>query len=92
MAVHIVTYDLRAPGKDYEPLLSAIRVYPNCHCLKSAFFIETNESAQAVRDKLMRLVDQNDQLYGRSPAIRQAINMNQKPKHAGNKVDNLSAH
>jgi len=63
MSVYIVTYDLRKPGKDYEPLLTAIRKYTNCHCLKSAFFIDTTESASDVRDKLTKLIDSNDQLY-----------------------------
>jgi hypothetical protein len=63
MAIHFVTYDLRKPGKDYEPLLKAIRAYTHCHCLKSAFFIETSEAPSAVRDKLTKLVDENDQLY-----------------------------
>lgn len=63
MAIHVVTYDLRSPGKDYEPLLKAIRSYTHCHCLKSAFFIDTSEGADTVRNKLMKLVDSNDQLY-----------------------------
>ena len=63
MAVHIVTYDLRQPGRDYEPLLKAIRSYTHCHCLKSAFFIETGETVAQVRDNLTRFVDANDQLY-----------------------------
>jgi hypothetical protein len=63
MAVHIVTYDLRQPGKDYEPLLKAIRSYEHCHCLKSAFFIETKQSPAQVRDYLNAFVDTNDQLY-----------------------------
>jgi hypothetical protein len=63
MAVHLVTYDLRKPGKDYEPLLKTIRSYTNCHCLKSAFFIETRETVTQVRDKLTAFVDGNDQLY-----------------------------
>jgi hypothetical protein len=63
MSVYIVTYDLRKPGKDYEPLLAAIRKYTHCHALKSAFFIDTSEGAAAIRDKLDKLVDENDQLY-----------------------------
>jgi hypothetical protein len=63
MAVYIVTYDLNAPGKDYAPLLSAIRKYTHSKCLKSAFFIETTQTAAEVRDNLIKLVDSNDQLY-----------------------------
>jgi CRISPR/Cas system-associated endoribonuclease Cas2 len=63
MAVYIVTYDLNAPGQDYNPLISAIRKYTNCKCLKSAFFIDTSEDASVIRDKLTPLVDKNDALY-----------------------------
>lgn len=63
MAVYIVTYDLNAPGKDYAPLLAAIRRYTHCYALKSAFFIDTSESAADVRNKLKKLIDANDSLY-----------------------------
>lgn len=63
MGVYIVTYDLNSPGKDYAPLLAAIRRYTNCNALKSAFFIDTTESASDIRDKLMKLIDGNDTLY-----------------------------
>jgi hypothetical protein len=63
MGVFIVTYDLRRPGKDYEPLLKAIRRYTHCHALKSAFFIDTTEDRLVIRDKLKAHVDENDQLY-----------------------------
>lgn len=63
MAVYIVTYDLNKPGKDYAPLLAAIRKYTHCHALKSAFFVDSREEAGAIRDKLTKLLDNNDSLY-----------------------------
>ena len=63
MAVYMVTYDLLSPGKDYGPLLAAIRSYTQCDALKSAYFIDTSEAASTVRDKLMKLIDANDKLY-----------------------------
>jgi hypothetical protein len=63
MAVYIVTYDLNAPGKDYAPLLAAIRRYTHCHALKSAFFVDSQQSAATIRDDLMRYIDANDSLY-----------------------------
>lgn len=63
MAVYIVTYDINAPGQDYGPLIDAIKKYTNCKCLKSAFFIDSNEGAAPIRDKLMKLIDKNDSLY-----------------------------
>ncbi len=63
MAVYIVTYDLNAPGKNYTPLIDAIKKYSYCKCLKSAFFVDTNEDAASIRDKLTKLIDVNDSLY-----------------------------
>lgn len=63
MAVYIVTYDLNTPGKDYKDLLAAIRQYTHCYALKSAFFIDTQETHIQVRDRLMALIDGNDMLY-----------------------------
>jgi hypothetical protein len=63
MAIYIVTYDLNAPGRDYEPLLTAIRNYTHCKCLKSAFFIDTTDAAATIRDKMKALIDKNDTLY-----------------------------
>ncbi|NVM43237.1 hypothetical protein HWX16_23440 [Ochrobactrum intermedium] len=63
MAIHMVSYDLNSPGKDYTELLKQIRTYTHCHALKSTFFIETNQSASAVRDHLMKYIDANDALY-----------------------------
>ena len=64
MAVYIVTYDLNAPGQDYTPLIDAIKKYACCKCLKSAFFVDTNESPTARSvDRLTKLIDKNDSLY-----------------------------
>jgi CRISPR/Cas system-associated endoribonuclease Cas2 len=63
MAVYIVTYDLNKPGKNYDPLLTAIRKYTHCHALKSAFFIDTSQEASTIRDNLIQFIDANDSLY-----------------------------
>jgi hypothetical protein len=63
LAVYIVTYDLISPGKDYAPLLTEIRKYTHCDALKSAYFIDTRESAVTLRDKLKKHIDANDKLY-----------------------------
>ncbi|MER9450114.1 CRISPR-associated protein Cas2 [Mesorhizobium sp. M0254] len=63
MAIYIVTYDLNTPGKDYKDLLIAIRKYTHCHALKSAFFVDSAQTAQQIRDTLMKLIDGNDSLY-----------------------------
>jgi hypothetical protein len=63
MSVMLVQYDLYAPGQDYTPLIKAIESYTHSKCLKSAYFIDTQQDSAAVRDKLMKLIDGNDMLY-----------------------------
>ncbi len=63
MAVYIVTYDLNAPGQNYNNLINAIKSYTHCYALKSAFFIDTHKGAAELRDELMKYVDKNDILY-----------------------------
>jgi hypothetical protein len=63
MSVYIVTYDLNAPGQDYSPLIRAIERYTHCKALKSAFFIDSSNTAAAIRDDLMRYIDKNDMLF-----------------------------
>lgn len=63
MSVLLVTYDLRQPNRDYEPLLAALRKYTHCHALQSTWLIDTASTPQQVRDALTKLVDSNDQLY-----------------------------
>jgi hypothetical protein len=63
MSVLLVSYDLRKPGRNYEPLYEALKKYRYCHALESAWFIDTSESPSVVRDKLCKLVDSGDQIY-----------------------------
>lgn len=63
MSVYIVSYDLNAPGQDYSDLIAAIKKYNFCYSLKSAYFIDTSDTAASVRDNLMRYLDKNDVLY-----------------------------
>lgn len=58
-----VNYDLRAPGRDYEPVWAYLQGHGSwCRLLKSCWLIRTTKTAAQVRDDLMRLVDQNDEV------------------------------
>ncbi len=63
MSVMLVQYDLYAPGQDYAPLIKAIESYTHSKCLKSSYFIDTQDTPAAVRDRLMKLIDRNDVLF-----------------------------
>ena len=63
MKTYMVGYDLRRPGQDYSSLIDALKAYPNWwHNLDSTWVIKTNDSAVAIRDNLVRHIDQNDKL------------------------------
>lgn len=63
MRTHAVSYDLKNPGQNYTRLITEIKKYGSyCKVLESFWFVRTNESAQEVRDRLKKVIDQNDQL------------------------------
>lgn len=63
MAVHIVTYDLRAPGRDYGSLYDAIKRYPHCHMMDSVWLIEASKDAYQVMQDLSKNIDSNDKMF-----------------------------
>lgn len=63
MSVLLVSYALNAPGQNYTALIQAIQQYIHVKALKSMWFIDTSETAEAVRDKLMRFIDASDLLF-----------------------------
>lgn len=63
MAKHIVTYDLRKPGQNYDNLIAAIKKYPQwAKVTESSWFIVTWDSAATVRDNLLKQIDGGDRL------------------------------
>lgn len=63
MSVYMVTYDLNTPGQNYTSLIKAIENYTHCKALKSAYFIDSGDSAATIRDNLMKHIDSNDMLF-----------------------------
>jgi len=64
MACYIVSYDLRAPGRNYEALYNAIKAYSTwAHINESVWAIVTSQKAKQVRDNLKSYMDQNDRLF-----------------------------
>lgn len=63
MSIQQISYDLRAPGRSYQPLYDAIKSYKTwCHPLESTWLVVTTESAATVHGKLWRHMDSNDGL------------------------------
>ena len=63
MSVYLVTYDLRAPGRNYDDLYDALKKYTHCHGLESVWFIDSRNSATNIRDHLKKSIDSNDGLF-----------------------------
>ena len=63
MSVILISYDLKAPGRDYNPLYEAIKTYTWCQVLESAWAIDTSKSPANVRDHLKKVVDDNDEVF-----------------------------
>jgi hypothetical protein len=62
--LQIVSYDLRAPGRNYEALYTAIKAYSVwAKVLKSVWILETQQTSVQIRDNLKRHIDVNDKLF-----------------------------
>lgn len=64
MAVLLVTYDLKAPGRNYQPVHDYLRSFPDwCKGLESVYLIDTTLTTGQVRDALKAKVDSNDKVF-----------------------------
>jgi hypothetical protein len=64
MAVYLITYDLKQPGRNYQPLHDYIKqTFKYCKGLESAWLVDTQKSAEDIRDALTSRVDTNDVLF-----------------------------
>lgn len=63
MQTHLITYDLKAPGRDYARLFQAIKSYNRwAKVLESVWFVASEKTASEIRDHLKGFVDGNDKL------------------------------
>jgi hypothetical protein len=63
MAVLMVTYDLKQPGRDYTPVHTYLKQFTYCKDLESFWLIDTQQSPQSIRDALKQRVDANDKVF-----------------------------
>ena len=63
MAIYLVTYDLRQPGRSYTPVHEYLKRYTYCKGLESVWFLDTAVPAAKIRDELKTLVDANDRIF-----------------------------
>jgi len=63
MNSYLIGYDLDKPGQDYKDLFEAIKALGSWwHCLDSTWIIKSNLSSEAIRNILMKVMDNNDKL------------------------------
>lgn len=63
MKTYLIGYDLNHPGQNYTALDDAIKGLGTWwHCLDSTWIVKSNQSAEAIRNRLTPHVDSNDQL------------------------------
>ena len=64
MSVYLVTYDLLAPGRSYQPLYDRLASWQAVRPLSSVWFVDwVGTSAIAIRDDLQKAIDWNDRLF-----------------------------
>lgn len=63
MPVHIVNYDLNAPGQNYKNLIEELQRVGAIRYQKSAWLIDNSQSAAQLRDAIMTYLDENDNVF-----------------------------
>lgn len=64
MSCKLITYDLIAPVKNYDKLISAIKTYANTQKVtESCWIINSTDSCVSIRDYLKKSTDSNDLLF-----------------------------
>lgn len=76
MTVFVITYDLSAPGRNYDAIIARIKQYPWVNLSESSWAVRTDSTSSQIRDYLGSVLDANDKLFVgtlRSPASWQGL-------------------
>ena len=78
MSPLLVTYDLRAPGRNYDDVYRQLKSYDNWwHHIESGWIVITDETPVEVRDDIAARADRNDKFLvvdiSNQPAARTGI-------------------
>lgn len=63
MAVLLVTYDLKQPGRDYTPVYDYLNRFTYCKGMESVWLLDTSTPCAEIRDDLQTVVDSNDIIF-----------------------------
>jgi hypothetical protein len=62
MAKILISYDLRIPGRNYQPLYGRLAEWSAIRVLESVWVANVNANVAEVRNDLQRFIDGNDGL------------------------------
>ncbi|MGV2982066.1 CRISPR-associated protein Cas2 [Microbacterium sp. AGC85] len=63
MSSYLLTYDLTAPGRNYDDLIKHLKSYAtHAHVLDSTWLIVSDRTSVQIRDEAKTHMDSNDQL------------------------------
>lgn len=60
MALYLLTYDLRQPGRNYSPLYTQLGSWGAIRLAESVWLLTNAATAVAIRDAMRAYTDQND--------------------------------
>jgi hypothetical protein len=60
MAVYMLSYDLRQPGRNYRDLYDELRRLDGVRVLESVWLVDVTQTAMQVRDAVETYLDRND--------------------------------
>jgi len=61
MKAYSITYDLKAPGRNYDSLYEAIKQSGTwCHYLESTWIVVSYETSQQIWNRIAPTIDKND--------------------------------
>lgn len=63
MAIYCVTYDLKAPGRNYDEVFSYLKQFAYCKYLESFWLVDTTLTSSQLREGLQAKVDANDVIF-----------------------------
>lgn len=63
MAIVLVSYDLKKPGRNYEPVHEYLKRFTWCKGLESVWLLDTTTPTATIRDNLRALADENDAIF-----------------------------
>lgn len=63
MAIILVSYDLKAPGRNYQPVYDYMKTFTWCKGLESVYLLDTTTSTDTIRDEMRKRIDDNDVVF-----------------------------